>query len=303
LVDAALLGMVLAVGSAFCFAGNRSFGSGPLKDESSNPVFVNYISLLVGVVIAFVASVATLQLVQLASVSLFALVMFGVAGLFHFGLGRTLSYTSIKHIGANPMSTLVSTQALYSLLLAVLFLQETINVGIVAGTFLILLGILLAEGRLSASKRGGVVKIGYVAALGAGLIFGITPIAIKAGLHDFNFYAAATLISFTAAFLVYSAAVTPGKFMSGLRKTPRSSLISFVVMGVFGILAQLMRYAALALAPVVLVAPMLTMHPVFTLLLTRRFSKENEVFTARMLSSIFVTVSGAVLVGLSSGIG
>ncbi len=303
LVDGILLGVILAVGSAFCFAGNRAFGSGPLSDPNSDPVFVNYLSLMVGVIIAFVASVATLQLGELTSISLFALAMFIVAGLVHFGLGRTLSYTSIKHIGANPTSALLSTQALYSLLLAVLFLQEALNAGIVAGTALILVGIAFAEGRLTATKRGGRVGFGYAAALSAGLIFGITPILIKSGLQSFGFYAAATLLSFTAAFLAYTLRVTPRRFLSGLRRTTRYSLTSFIVMGVFGISAQLMRYAALTIAPVVVVAPMLTLHPVFTILLTRKLSKKSEVFTARMVSSILITVAGALLVAFSSGLG
>lgn len=223
--------------------------------------------------------------------------------MFHFGLGRTLSYTGIKHIGANPTSTLLSTQALYSLLLAVLLLQEALNVGIIAGTVLILLGIAFAEGKLSATKRGGVARFGYAAALGAGLIFGISPIVIKSGLQIFHYYAAATLISFTAAFLVYGMRMTPRRFATGLRKTAKKSVISFVVMGVFGITAQLMRYAALTLAPVVVVAPMLTLHPVFTIMLTRTLSKKTEVFTPRMVFSILITVAGAILVALSSGVG
>jgi len=303
LVDATLLGVILALVSAFCFAGNRALGSGPLSSRDSDPVFVNYVSLLVGVVLALVASLVTLQIFDLPTITLFALATFALAGLFHFGLGRTLSYTSIKHVGANPTSALLTTQAIYSLFLAVILLQEQLNLGIIAGTALIIFGIIFMEGKLSAAKRGGVVRFGYVAALSASLIFGITPVVIKAGLLTFHYYAAATLVSFTAAFLVYTLRVTPPRFARQLRTTPKASLLAFVGMGVFGISAQLLRYASLTIAPVVVVAPILATHPVFTVLLTSRFSRENELFTARTVTSIILAAIGAVLVSYYAGVG
>jgi DME family drug/metabolite transporter len=301
LVDAALFGIALALGSAFCFAGNRAVGSGPLSARDSDPVFVNYMSLLVGVPIAFVAAAGSLQVFDLPMITLFAAVLFVAAGIFHFGLGRTLSYTSIKHVGANPTSALLTTQALYSLVLAFLLLNETLNTGIVVGTLLIVFGILFMEGRLSAAKRGGVAKFGYIAALSAGLIFGITPVVIKAGLTSFHYYAAATLISFSAALLAYTLWVTPRRFAASVKKVPRSSMISYLVMGMFGISAQLMRYASLSMLPVVIVAPILATHPVFTVLLTSRLSKEKELFNARTITSILIAASGAVIVGYSAG--
>jgi drug/metabolite transporter (DMT)-like permease len=303
LVDATLVGVILAVCSAFCFAGNRAVGSGPLAVKGSDPTFVNYMSLLVGVPIAFVASAATLQILDLTTITLFAAAMFIVGGMFHFGLGRTLSYTSIKHIGANPTSALLTTQALYSLLLAVLLLGENLNAGIIAGTLLIIFGILFMEGRVSAARRGGRLNFGYATALLAGLIFGISPIVIKAGLTSFHFYAAATLVSFTSALLIYTLWMTPPRFVRSLKATPRSSLLPYVVMGVFGITAQLFRYASLTYAPVVVVAPLLATHPIFTMILTSRISKETEVFTTRTVLSIFVAAVGAILVGYSSGAG
>ena len=302
LTDETLLGVALALGSAFCFAGNRAFGSGPLSARESDPVFVNYMSLLVGVPIALVATIGSLQLFDLAAIGAFALLMFVTAGLFHFGLGRTLSYTSIKHLGANPTSALLTTQALYSILLAFLLLNEALNLGIIVGTLMILFGVLFMEGRLSAARRGGVVKLGYLAALSAGLIFGITPVVIKAGLASFHYFAAATLISFTAALAVYSLWVTPRYFLGSVRKLSRYSLASYLAMGAFGITAQLFRFASLSLIPVVVAAPILTTHPIFTILLTSRISREKEIFTARTVSSIILATVGAVIVGYSAGV-
>ncbi|HEV2139302.1 MAG TPA: EamA family transporter [Nitrososphaerales archaeon] len=227
--------------------------------------------------------------------------MFITAGLFHFALGRTLSYTSIKHIGANPTSALLTTQALYSLALASLLLNESLNLGIILGTAMILFGVIFMEGRLSAERRGGVATVGYVAALAAGLIFGITPVIVKAGLSSFHYFAAATLFSFSAAFAAYTLKVTPSYFSRSFRNLPRSSLLSFLIMGVFGITAQLFRYASLTLVPVVIVAPILATHPIFTLILTSRISKEHEVFSPRTISSIVLAALGAVVIGYSAG--
>ncbi|HEV2139303.1 MAG TPA: hypothetical protein VGR53_10730 [Nitrososphaerales archaeon] len=72
MADATLIGIALALFSAVCFAGNRAFGSGPLSARDSDPIFVNYMSLLVGVPIALAATVGSLQVIDLPTISIFA---------------------------------------------------------------------------------------------------------------------------------------------------------------------------------------------------------------------------------------
>jgi drug/metabolite transporter (DMT)-like permease len=301
MISSDLVGIILALGSSVCFAGNRSFVSRPLLN--SRPATAIYIGLVVGVILTAIAMVVSGELLSLLLAGVLTVVIFVTVGIFHLGVGRTLSYTSVKNIGANQTAPLVSTQILYSLVFGVAVLGENLNLGTALGAALVLVGVLLLEVRASASKRSGKIKVGYLAGLSTGLIFGLTPILIKIGLSTFHYYITATFITYLGSLGFYSLAISPKKIFYETRKSlPRSDLVSVVFAGVFGAAAQLLRFGALSLAPVVTVVPLLAAHPFFTILITRKLAKEYEVFHIRTLLAMVSVIVGTVFVSYSSGI-
>ena len=245
---------------------------------------------------------ATGQIVDLLIVSVTIGAIFAIVGVFHFGIARQLSYISIKNIGANEASPIISSQVLYSLLFAVLLLNEKMTLSIAGGAGLILIGILVLERRAGALKRRGNLTIGIVAALLTGSVYGLTPILIKYGLSIYHFFVAATFVAYACSFAVYVVSTNPVKMVGEIKALPRLDFAYFCIAGLFSISAQLLRFGALSFAPVVLVAPILSTHPIFTVLLTRKLAREFESFQTRILFSIALVVLGSFLVSYSSGI-
>ncbi len=290
----------MSFASSFCFAGNRSFASRPLV--RSDPAIPTYISLIVGVIASAAVMLALGQYSALFSASFFIVLIFSVVGVFHFAVGRQLSFTAVRNVGANLASGLISTQIVYSVLFAVLLLGEKANDGIILGAGLIMGGIVLLEGTIGAGKRGGNAKIGYIAGLGTGVIFGLTPVLIKYGLTLFKYFLTATFLAFASGLIFYALVIPPRRVKSGMKLLSRSAISYYIAAGIFGVGAQLTRFFALSIAPLVIVAPILASHPIFTIVLTRKVAREFELFSLRTVSAIVIVVLGAVLVSLSSGI-
>ncbi len=283
-----------------CFAGNRSFASKPLA--TSRPVVGTYINIAVGVLVSGAAAFADNQAGSLLFLTEIALLLFAVVGVFHFTVARQLSYVAIKNLGANETSAIVSTQILYSLVFAVLLLNEQVNLQVGVGSALILLGLLILDLRSGADKRKGSMKIGALTALATGLVYGLTPILIRTGLSLYHYYFAATFVAYLAAMLVFFVSTNPLRMTSEIRSLPRTTLSSFVLAGVFAASAQLFRFWTLNITPVVIVAPILASAPLFTLIFTRKLAHELEVFQPRIIISITMIVIGTVAVSLGSGI-
>lgn len=290
----AILAVGLAVGSSICFAGNRAFASRPLIKSDAG--IITYVSLLVGLAIAGAALLISDERSALVLASALVVVVFALVGIFHYGVGRRLSYVAVKNIGANSTSPLISSNVLYSLIFSVLFLHEKMTVAIGVGTALILSGVLILEIRSSALKRGGKYRTGYLAGITAAAIFGFTPVLISFGLSIFHYYLAAIFIAYASAAIVYTLTLNSPKMIREIIKTPRAVLLLYLISSIFASGAQIFRFAALSFAPVVLIAPILSTNPIFTIILTRAVAKEVEVFTPRTILSIIIVIIGSAVV-------
>ncbi|HKW04021.1 MAG TPA: DMT family transporter [Nitrososphaerales archaeon] len=295
-----LAGILLALLSSICFAANRSFASRPLV--KTNATTAIYLGLVVGLIILAFPLFAFGQEIDLAIIGTTALVIFLIVGVLHLGVGRTFSFTSVKNIGANQASLLIASQILYSLIFAVVLLGETISLVTGIGIASIVFGVLILEVKKSALKRGGKIKLGIISGLAAGAIFGFTPILIKIGLGLFHYYAAATFVAYAAAVIFYAIIIPPRKIVSETRSLPKYALVSYVIAGAAGAGAQLFRFGALSLTTVVFVVPILSAHPIFTFLMTRKLAKEFEVFHTRTVLAIVLIIAGTIVVSYSAGV-
>jgi drug/metabolite transporter (DMT)-like permease len=293
------LGALLALGSAVAFAGNRAFVSRPLV--KSDPEIPTYFTLVAGVIVTGIVMFLSNEEGNLLQMTLIVVVIFAAVGVFHFAIGRQISYIAEKNIGANQASPIISAQIVYAVLLAIALLGETVNLGIAIGTILILAGILLLEVRSSAAKRGGKIRTGYIAAFVTSVIFGLSPLLIKVGLSLYNFYASSLFMAYVAAMVFYALSRSPTKIAQGVRALPRYAFVSYVIAGILAGLGQIFRFDALSVAPVVIVVPILASHPIFTVLMTRKLAKDYEVFRPRTIGAILIVVIGTILVSIYSG--
>lgn len=139
---------------------------------------------------------------------------------------------------------------------------------------------------------------GYLFGFISAAAYGTSPVMIRAALDDTGLGIAGGLVAYSAAaaVLVISLLI-PGKIRE-LRGVSFSVMPYFLITTVSTFLAQMFRFAALAIAPVTVVTPLTRLGVVFTLILGYVFNRHLESFSPKVLLGIAISVLGAVLVAL-----
>mgnify|MGYP003309423463 CR=1 FL=1 len=100
------------------------------------------ISLLSSMAVTMIFAFA-LHSEEILSLSPIAFLWFILAGLITFLGGRLLNFQAINLVGASKASAVVSSTPLFAAILAVIFLNETVNLMLGIGTMMIVTGIAL----------------------------------------------------------------------------------------------------------------------------------------------------------------
>lgn len=230
-----------------------------------------------------------------------ALASFAAAGLVGTMLGRAFEYAGIERIGASRSEPIKASQPLHAALLAVLILGETLTPVAGVGTVLVVVGIAIIswESRSASGEGFESISWSYLALpLASAFLYGIEPIFAKVGLATgtsaFVGLGIKTLTATVAfyAYLRYRGAL-PG------REALRSANTKWYVgAGLANSAFLLSYYAALSVAPVVLVQPVLQTSPLFVIVLSVLFLQRLERVTPRVVVAAIVVALGAAVVSL-----
>lgn len=217
-----------------------------------------------------------------------------LAGVLHFAIGRTLTYASLQHTGVTQASPLLGTNSLYTVVLAILLLGEPASLKVLAAALLVVTGVALVSRQdqpEEGGSRGGINR-GVIYSLFAGLIFGVTPLIVKAGLLLAPLPASAALISYAAALLAYAG----GLLFPSRRKlvTSRALSSSLLVAALAVNSGQIFRYYALSLAPASVVSTVINAFPLFALVFAYPGRQGLETYSRTVLSG-----AALILVGVS----
>lgn len=224
--------------------------------------------------------------------------LLGAAGIIHFVVGRFLNYTCLRLIGANRGGALLRTNPFYTIMFAVVFLNEAITINLVLGLLCISGGAVL----ISLQIGGNVFKMqgrGIIAGLAAAFCYGTSTVLIKAVMaKGFVFPFAAVFISYAAAFPFIAGSLFYQSQRYHLTKLDRVSLSFLVLSGLLVSLAQLLRYVALNLIPASLVQTLQGTNILFVVLFSFLINPSIEVFTKRVLVGIGAMVIGTAVLFL-----
>lgn len=230
-----------------------------------------------------------------------ALLAFGAAGLIGTMLGRAFFYAGIKQVGASRAEPIKASMPLYATVVAVLVLGETLTAASVLGIVLIVGGVALISRETaqdpSEATEGALAPLA-LPILGA-LCYGIEPVFAKIGF--------ATGTPALVGLAVKTLTATAG-FVGYLRWRDafpsRSTLFDrntrwYVGAGIANTIFLLAYYAALEVAPVVLVVPVMQTSPLLVLALSAAFLGRLERVTWRLAAAAIVVVAGAIVVTLA----
>lgn len=328
-----IAGALLALGSAFSFSVNSILVRRGFADAGATAAQGAFITVLLGVPFGLAAVLITGQLFNFDLISLNGYLLLSAAGVVHFGVGRYCNYRGIAAIGASRAVTVQAVAVPYSILMAVILLDERPTLLMYLAIALILVGpFLMIERRPKrptpppsprpssanrereeapgAPQGGGEsprVEIrqleGYVFSLLAALAYGTSPILIRAAVQDGSGTAAiGTFVAYVAA----SAVLTAGLVLPAQRELVHA--INFRYMRLFGgagfsvFLAQLLRFFALSLADVSIVNPLMRTVGVFTLILSYLLNRRLEQITLGVVLGVLVSFAGAALLVLGAAL-
>jgi drug/metabolite transporter (DMT)-like permease len=299
---------------------------GVVRAPASHAAFV---TVLMGVPLFAIAAIATGQLLRLDDLSLRSYGLLAAAGIVHYVGGRYFNYAAISALGAARAGPVQALSLPYSVLIALLFLDEGITAGMAAGIGLILVGPMLmierggrvamparaaaAPGEATSQSHPGVElpeahephfqlrqAEGYALATLAALSYGSSPVFIRAALEgESGLSILGGLASYVAAAaLLLLSLVLPSRRGLIAALNP-SAARPFFAAGFFVFLAQVLRFVALSMATVAVVATLLRFGSLFTLALSWLLNRRLEMITPRTVIGIFISLAGAVLLVLT----
>lgn len=307
-----MLGALFAILSAASFAlNNATLRRGVV---SGTPVQAMAVSVPLGVVCFLPLTLLTGELFRLGQFSSHAVAWMAGLGVLHFVIGRYCNFRASAVAGVNLTAPVVQLQVVVTMVLAVIVLREPCTLLQMIGGVLILAGSLVTQ-RAPARTAGSNTKpsgplfaprylAGYVFAALAALSYGTTPIMARFALEDTG---PATgllggLIAYVAATAVAALALLSPAVRSNIVALSRDNVRWFAMSGVFVAAAQGFFFAAVSLAPVMLVMPLLQTSLAFRILFSTWLSPHHEVVGPLVMAGVVISVAGALLVSIDTGL-
>jgi drug/metabolite transporter (DMT)-like permease len=221
-------------------------------------------------------------------------------------------------MGVNLSAPVVQLQVPVAMLLAVLTLHENFTVLQALGSVLMLGGSFVTQSNASSGGQtmpGQTtpgpntapvftprVLSGYVFALGAAVCYGASPLMAREGfLHAPGAgTAAGGCLAYAAATLFFSLFLAKRGAWGDIMGTSRENLSWFLAAAVLVAISQAFVYASLAVAPLMVVTPILQLSLVFRLMLSQSINREHEIMNLAVVIGAFTAVLGSLLVSLDT---
>src|SRR6266511_1378535 len=317
-----MLGAILAILSAVTFAFNNAAVRRGVV--TGTPGQAMAITVPIGVACFLLVAISTGEIARLAQFPPAAAAWMAGVGLLHFLLGRYCNYRANQAACMNLTAPVIQLQVI---VLPVLILHEPCTVLQMIGGLLILGGSLITQrqparspvavGASSAGLNGSVPAdslyapvfaprrvAGYLFSSLAALAYGTTPIMARSAL-DHTPPATSILgglIAYGAATAVLALALVWSPVRQNVIALKRENVLWFVNSGVFVAVAQGLFYAAVAVAPIMVVMPLMQLSLVFRLSFSKWVNPEHEVFGPLITAGAAISIVGACLVSVETNV-
>jgi drug/metabolite transporter, DME family len=225
-----------------------------------------------------------------------ALPFFIAAGALAPGLSAILNFESFRRAGVSITSSLIATSPFFSMILAVIFLRETINILIGFGTLMLVAGVAVISWF---RPKGHVKPVDLLFPIFAAVSIGSAAVVSKIGLNISNVPLSGIAIAVTAGVVLQMV------FITGMRKWHTISrsideMKYFALGGVFIGFALLALFSALASGEVVVVFPLSNTQTLFAIFFSWIFLRKLDHITMHTVLGAVAVVIGAALISLGA---
>ena len=249
-------------------------------------------------------------------------------GIVHFLVGRFFNYRASQLVGVNLSAPVVQLQVAVTLLLAVLTMHEPFTVLQSIGAVLMLAGSFATqtqstqrtiakaaqppsheaaahagcrerERKLSFTPR---YLAGYLFSSGAAIAYGVSPLMVRLAFDRAPQASvpAGGVIAYVAATLAFSLLLVRPAVRRDIRSLKPENVRWFVWAAVLVTVSQGFVYASLAVAPLMVVTPILQLSLIFRIFLSWLINREYEVLSTGVIVGSLAAIIGSLLVSLST---
>jgi drug/metabolite transporter (DMT)-like permease len=305
-----VLGAILALLSAGTFAfNNAAMRRGVVTGTPAQGMAV---TIPIGLGCFLLVAAASGEILRLGAFPRAAAAWMMGVGLLHFVIGRYCNYRSNREAGVNLTAPVIQLQVLVTLVLAVVVLREPCTLLQAIGGLLILAGSFVTQSeppRSRAASNSGDQAVfaprylaGYLFASGAALAYGTSPVLARFALEHSGPTGGILggLIAYGAATVFIALALLWPPLRANVMALQRENVRWFVYSGVFVALAQGLFYSAVAVAPIMLVMPILQLSLVFRLIFAMWLTPDHEVFGRRVITGAAISIVGSLAVAIDT---
>ncbi len=220
-----------------------------------------------------------------------AALVFALVGLFFPAAVTLIVFVSADRIGPSLTASIGGTTPLFAIFAAFVILHEPIP----GRAVLAALGVVVGVGLMSWRRRAlDASAIGWLLLLpvAGAAIRATAQVLAKGGLALWPSPLAASLIGYfaSATVLVLADRLRPGRPVTQIS---RATKLTFAATGLLNGVGLMLSYVALQRAPVALVVPIISAHPLVTLVLSAAVLRE-EVFNRRIAAGACLTLAAVV---------
>lgn len=311
-----MLGVIFSLLSAATFAlNNAAARRGVVTGTPSQGMAL---TVPIGVACFLLVAVVTGEIFRFAQFPPAAAAWMTGVGLLHFIFGRYCNYRANREAGVNLTAPVVQLQVIVTLVLAIVILRESCTVLQAIGGCLILSGSFITQRqpvRVRPAATPGAAPVqaekpkfvpryvaGYVFATGAALGYGTSPILARFALAESGPAGGILggLIAYGAATAFVAIVMLWPPLRANVMALKRENVRWFIASGVFVAMAQGFFYSAVAVAPIMLVMPILQLSLVFRIIFAMWFSPDHEVFGPLVIVGAAISIVGSLTVAIDS---
>ncbi len=218
---------------------------------------------------------------------------FLLAGLLGPGLSQLLFTLAVREAGPSRTSVVVGTAPLFSVAIALVFLDEALQAGLVSGAILIVAGGLLLVGERG--RPAHVRLIGLALALTATIVFAVRDNLVRWLAIDSEVEPGAAATATLAA----GGALIAVVILASRAPVRVRDLRAFAPAGVLFGLSYLCLFEAYYRGPVTVVSPLVATESLWGVAFSALLLKRVEGVGARLVAGALLIVCGGILIGVT----
>jgi len=310
-----MLGTLLSLLSAISFAFNSVTARRGML--TGNPTQAMAISVPLGVLCFALVGLVMGGLGRIADLAPTTIAWLCAHGIIHFIVGRYGNYRASQLAGNNLTAPVMQLNLVVTLVLAVVVLGESCTVLQAIGGALILAGSIITQRQAARPKGDATVATtgttrtatftprvlgGYLFALLAAGAYGVSPIIARHALAGTTsgLGIIGGLIAYCSATTLIVLAFLAPTFRRNVQAMRAHDAKWFAWSGLSVAAAQGFFFAAIAVAPIMLVSPLVQMSMVFLLLMSHWMNPQHEVMGPLVMLGVGISIVGALAVSINT---